>query len=95
MIAVNRYKFLIPYIALICSIHAYSKSNNTRRNYIDIVSKYYMGNTLTAQKLEILFFYVENIYDAMILSYSALANHNLAFADRAIELRDNSIYMSN
>lgn len=87
-------KISLSCIALLFSINAYSKSSNTKRDYIDIESKYYMGEYTECSNVGDSIYYVENIYDAMILSYSALANHNLAFADRVID-HDDNIYGAN
>ena len=92
---VNIFKLFLTCTFLMCNVSAYSKSNNTKKNYIDIESKYYMGEYQDCSNAGDSIFYVENIYDAMILSYSAIANHNLAFADGKIDHRDNSIYRKN
>lgn len=78
---IHIFKLLISCIVLQCSITAFSKSNNTKRDYIDIEAKFYMGEYSDCSVVGDSIFYVENIYDAMILSYSAIANHKLAFAE--------------
>lgn len=59
-------------------------------DYLDIESKYYMGEYTECSNVGDSIYYVENIYDAMILSCSALANHNIAFADRVVDHNDNT-----
>ncbi len=86
----NIFKIILIYFALLFSINAYSKSNNTKMDYLDIESKYYMGEYTECSNVGDSIYYVENIYDAMILSCSALANHNIAFADRVVDHNDNT-----
>lgn len=92
---IHIFKLVISCIVLQCSINAYSKSNNTRQDYIDIEAKFYMGEYSDCSVVGDSIFNVENIYDAMILSYSSIANHRLAFQEIKKGHRDDSQYVSN
>lgn len=56
-------------------------TKNKRSIYIEVASKYLMGEYQECSAIGDSIDEVQDIYDAMILSYSSLANHELAFEE--------------
>lgn len=87
--------FILVLIAMVLSsLQLNAKSFNTKADYLAVETSYYLGDYAECSILGDSIFYVENIYDAMILSYSAIANHHLAFSEQKIG-HDNNVYGAN
>lgn len=69
-------------------------TKNKRLLYLDIAAKYLMGEYKYCSNMGDSIDEVEDIFDAMILSYSSMANHKLAFEERKIDHSDN-VYLPN
>lgn len=69
-------------------------NKNKRTTYLNFASKYLMGDYQECSTIGDSIDEVEDIYDAMILSYSSLANHKLAFEERKIDYSEN-VYIPN
>lgn len=86
--------FIILIVMIFSSLQLNAKSSNTRVDYLTMETDYYLGDYAECSNIGDSIFYVENMYDAMILSYSAIANHHLAFSEQKIGL-DNNVYGAN
>lgn len=70
-------------------------TKNKRNIYIDVASKYLMGEYQECSAIGDSIDEVQDIYDAMILSYSSLANHELAFEESKSDEDGSQKYSSN
>lgn len=65
---------------------------NKRALYLDVASKFLMGEYNECSNIGDSIAKVEDIYDALILCYSSLANHKLAFEERKIDHSENILF---
>lgn len=78
------------------SVYANIKpSDNSRDNYIEVSLKYYMAEYEECGVMGDAIENPSNIYDAMILGYSALSHRKIAYGERKIDFKENVFIPNN